>query len=146
MMRLLIIALVFFSANVSFAEKAKCTPTPEMQLGNHFTPITREKINVSNGIKMSGKVLSATDCNPIKNAKISHWQANKHGKYTDKLRAYLRTDEFGRFEFLTEWPNTQIPHIHFLVEASGYQTLTTQWVGEDKMKSILLIIVLKEKS
>jgi len=136
-----ILSVTFTTVN---ANELKCTPTPEMLLGEHYTPVTHEKINISKGIKISGKILSAKDCKPISNVKIIHWQANEKGIYEDKLRAYMYSNDKGKFAFQTEWPKIDMPHIHFIFEAQGYKNLTTQWVGEDKMKSIILIIVLKE--
>jgi len=140
---LLLVIIILFLPSVQ-AEKLKCSPTPEMVLGKHYSPISREKVNVSSGITIYGKVLSAVDCKPIKKVKVSHWQANKVGEYEDYLRAFMYSDNEGKFSFSTEWPQIKTPHIHFIFEAPGYQKLSTQWVGEEKMETILLIIVLKE--
>ena len=43
------------------------------------------------------------DCKPVAYAKVSHWQGGKDGRYTDRLRAYLFTDDQGYYAFETEW-------------------------------------------
>ena len=70
----------------------------------------------------------------------------KNGRYQDRLRAYMFTDEQGRFEFETEWPNMPTPHIHFIVTAEGYEILETQWIGDERQTQIEFDMVLSTKN
>ena len=122
-----------------------CIPTPHRTTGTHYEPVTLEKINISKGVVVSGKILNAIDCKPIANAKVAHWQAGENGRYTDNLRAYLYTDKQGRYQFETEWPNLNPPHIHFIINADGYETLETQWRGRKRVTHINFDMVVEEK-
>lgn len=122
---------------------AVCIPTPHRATGTHYAPVTEHKINISKGVIVKGRVLAWPDCTPVANAKIAHWQAGENGRYVNRLRAYLFTDENGRYQFETEWPEMRTPHIHFIVSNSGYQTLETQWVGFKRTKRIEFDMVLE---
>ncbi len=122
-----------------------CEPTPHRSTGTHYKPVTEEKINISKGLIVSGQILAAPNCTPIPNAKIAHWQGGEQGRYQDYLRAYMFSDEEGKFEFETEWPNMPTPHIHFIVTADGYEKLETQWIGSQRMDEINFDLVLKKK-
>lgn len=119
----------------------ECIPTPHRTTGTHYEPVTVEKVNISKGLIVRGQVLSI-DCTPIATARVAHWQAGEDGRYRDHLRAYLFTDERGRFQFETEWPNLNPPHIHFIVTAQGYEILETQWIGSKRQKEIDFRMVL----
>ncbi|MFV1998125.1 MAG: intradiol ring-cleavage dioxygenase [Acidiferrobacterales bacterium] len=121
-----------------------CTATAARTSGTHFKPITTQKTDVGRGLIVSGRILSAGDCKPIANARISHWQAGENGRYQDRLRAYLYSDKKGRYRFHTEWPAAIVPHIHFIVSTSGYETVGTQWVGNERTKEIGFDIVLRQ--
>lgn len=124
---------------------AECTPTPHRTTGTHYKPVTVEKTDIGQGVLVKGRVLSESDCKPLSGVKVAHWQAGEEGQYIDRLRAYLFTDESGYFEFNTEWPNMRSPHIHFIVEADGYQLLETQWIGDKRSNKIEFDMVLKDK-
>lgn len=122
-----------------------CTATAARTGGTHFKPVTTQKTDIGRGLIVSGRILSAGDCKPVINAKISHWQAGDNGMYQDRLRAFLYSDKKGRYRFHTEWPAVIVPHIHFIVSASGYKTVGTQWIGNERLKEIKFDIVLKPK-
>ena len=121
-----------------------CPPTPNRSTGTHYKPVTEKKVNISKGVSVRGQILSATDCTPIANAKIAHWQGGEEGRYRDYLRAYMFSDEQGYFEFETEWPNMSTPHIHFIVTADGFNKLETQWIGPTRQKEINFDMVLSK--
>lgn len=127
-----------------FVSAENCKPTPHRTTGTHYKPVTEQIINVSKGVIVRGQVLSAPNCKPVANAKIAHWQAGEKGRYVDELRAYMFTDEQGRFEFQTEWPNMPSPHIHFIVTADGHETLETQWIGSKRQTEINFDMVLSK--
>lgn len=127
------------------AHTADCVPTPHRTTGTHYEPVTEQKINISQGVMVRGRVLAAPDCTAIANAKVAHWQAGEDGEYVDRLRAYLFTDTNGRYEFETEWPNLSTPHIHFIVTANDFQILETQWIGSTRSKLIEFDMVLRQR-
>jgi len=95
--------------------------------------LTLQRINVSQGVTLRGRILAAPDCIPIANAKIVHWQAVENGQYVDRLRAYKFSNSDGDYEFeKTEWPNLSSSHIHFIVTAEGYEVIEIQWRGWKK--------------
>ena len=137
--------VVVFLVSVSpfYVYANDCRPTPHRTTGTHYEPVTEQKVNVSKGVIFRGQVLGFPDCKPVTDAKVSHWQAGENGYYQDRLRAYLFTDKDGRFEFETEWPNLANPHIHFIVDAKGYEVLETQWIGKSRQEVIDFTMVLE---
>ncbi len=124
---------------------ANCTPTPHRTTGTHYEPVTVEKIDISQGVKVRGRILAAPDCTPVANAKIAHWQADENGRYVDRLRAYMYSNSDGSYEFETEWPSLSPPHIHFIVSAEGFEVLETQWRGAQKINTIEFDIILTKR-
>lgn len=122
-----------------------CTPTPHRTTGTHYEPVTEQKINISTGVIVRGRVMALPNCTPVAHARVAHWQADENGRYSDRLRAYLYTDAQGRFEFETEWPNLRPPHIHFIVSAEGFKMLETQWIGDNRQKEIVFDLVLEKE-
>ena len=136
---LIIIIIAPFSISAE-----NCEPTPHRTTGTHYKPVTEQKINVGKGITVRGQVLSFPDCKPVANAKVAHWQGGEKGRYVDELRAYMFTDDQGRYEFETEWPNMPNPHIHFIVTAEGHEILETQWFGSERQTEINFDLVLSK--
>jgi protocatechuate 3,4-dioxygenase beta subunit len=128
-----------------FVQANDCVLTPHRTTGTHYQAVTTQKINVSEGVIVRGKVLGFPGCKPVVGAKISHWQAGEDGYYQDRLRAYLFTDVDGRFQFETEWPNLHSPHIHFIVNAEGYKVLETQWIGDSRQEIIDFTLVIEKR-
>ncbi len=135
-------AVVIFAFLVP-AAGADCKPTPHRTTGTHYKPVTEQRVNVSSGVTVHGRILAAPDCTPVANAKVAHWQAGEDGRYADRLRAYLFADADGRYAFETEWPALRPPHIHFIITAEGYEILETQWVGGTRVKDIEFDMVLR---
>lgn len=134
------ILLFIFSTPIA-AEN--CIPSPHRTTGTHYEPVTVQKIHISQGLVVRGQVLAMPGCTPVANAKVAHWQAGEDGRYSDRLRAYLYTDEQGRYEFETEWPNLSPSHIHFIVTGDGLKTLETQWRGSKRKNDIRFNMVLE---
>ncbi len=141
-----ILSLVFLAVIIFPIQARDCVPTPAMTPGTHYKPVTLNKIDIGKGLLVQGSILSSKDCKPVAGARIAHWQAGKNGSYQDRLRAFLYSDENGRYRFSTEWPAAMVPHIHFIVSANGYRKVGTQWIGEKNVESIKFDIVLKPNS
>lgn len=135
--------IVLLSQFSTFSNANDCIPTAHRTTGTHYEPVTEQKVDVAKGVMVHGQILASPDCLPVKHAKVAHWQAGEDGLYRDGLRAYLYTDEQGQFQFETEWPNLNPPHIHFIVTAAGYETLETQWIGATRKNTIDFQMVLE---
>jgi len=140
---ILFIASLVIAFDASYANE--CIPTPHRTTGTHYEQVTMQKNSISKGVVVRGKVLSMPDCKPVSLAKVAHWQAGEDGHYSDRLRAYLFTDDNGQYRFETEWPNLRPPHIHFIVAAEGYEILETQWVGANRQNEIEFTMVLEKR-
>lgn len=123
----------------------ECTPTPHRTTGTHYEPVTKQRVDISTGVIIKGHVLASPDCKPVPRAKIAHWQAGEDGRYSDRLRAYLYSDNNGYYQFETEWPDMPSPHIHFIVIVDGFEVLETQWLGNQRQKVIEFDMVLRKK-
>lgn len=130
---------------VPLVQAAQCLPTPPMHRGGHYVPNAPLRGDVGSGLVVQGRVLGAGDCSPVAGAKIDHWQADAHGVYVERLRGVLFADAQGAYRFETEWPGAPVPHLHFIVSAPGYQTLVTQWVGDEPVARVRLDFVLRAK-
>lgn len=105
-------------------------------------------------LEVGGRV-EDLDGRPIANAVIETWQANSHGFYENQqpdrqpefnLRGIFRTDKDGRFHYRTirpvgygvpddgpvgtllrgaGYPLRRPAHLHFLIKAPGFETVTT---------------------
>ncbi|MCW8964007.1 MAG: intradiol ring-cleavage dioxygenase [Gammaproteobacteria bacterium] len=138
---LLVLAVIGISPAAS---SEQCTPTPERPIGNSYIPnVAKHKIDVGRGLIMQGRVLSATDCQPIADAIIEHWQAGNQGTYENHLRAFTFSLPDGSYRFETEWPAMTIPHIHFIVTAENHSKLVTQWIPGSKTGEATFDLVLK---
>jgi catechol 1,2-dioxygenase len=118
---------------------------------------------------IKGRVWAHDTKEPLGGAKMNVWQADKHGHYDNEgpkhspehsfiNRARIYCDRHGYYEFETIHPGPykrdgvwRAPHIHFLVEYSGYTPMVTQlfFIGdprldEDPFREDSLTIQLRE--
>lgn len=128
---------------------------PELELGSNICLDQKGE-----PMLVKGRVLD-TDGAPIANAKVDVWQANDEGFYDVQqkghqpdfnLRGVFRTDDQGRYWFNAVRPKFYpIPddgpvgkmlarmgrhpfrpaHLHYIIEANGYETLTTHTFDPD---------------
>ena len=128
---------------------------PELELGSNICLDQKGE-----PMLVKGRVLD-TDGAPIANAKVDVWQANDEGFYDVQqkghqpdfnLRGVFRTDDQGRYWFNAVRPKFYpIPddgpvgkmlarmgrhpfrpaHLHYIIEADGYETLTTHTFDPD---------------
>lgn len=147
---------------LSTEEKAVCGITAEVTEGPYYVSGMGEavngNINFSNAsgkpVTVSGYVYEGLDnTKPLKDAIVEVWHADTAGKYLPNgngpktnykeselgLRAYVRTDDTGKYTFSTIYPGEyagRTTHIHIKVRADGFKELTTQlilpaWDGSD---------------
>jgi protocatechuate 3,4-dioxygenase beta subunit len=108
---------------------ANCKPTQPDMLGPFYEPGAPVQTSVGSGYVLSGNVLAADECKPIRNARIEFWLANPRGEYDDAHRATVFADEKGEYRFESNVPvsySGRPPHIHVRVTAHGFEELVTQ--------------------
>ena len=115
---------------LSAGAAASCRATPT-DAGGPFgrgEPPIRSKIGT--GHVLTGVVLSALDCRPIRGARVQFWQAGKNGRYTTAGSATVVTGRDGRFRFEGPYPPSYRgvpPHIHIRVHAGAFEELLTRY-------------------
>ena len=108
---------------------ANCKPTQPDMLGPFYEPSAPVQTSVGSGYVLSGAVLAADDCKPIRKARIEFWLANPRGEYDDAHRATVFANERGGYRFESNVPVSyggRPPHIHVRVTAPGFEELVTQ--------------------
>ncbi len=113
----------------SAGEPASCEPTQPDMLGPFYVPDAPERTSVGGGYVLSGNVLAAGSCEPIRDARIEFWLTNPGGVYDDAHRATVPAGTGGEYRFESNVPGSyenRQPHIHLRVTAPGYQDLVTQ--------------------
>lgn len=123
-----------------------CSPTPEDGFGpfTRVEPPLRSKIGT--GHVLSGVVLSALDCRPIRGAHAQFWQADRRGRYRESGSGTVVTDRAGRFRFEGPFPPSyegRPPHIHIRVLAEGHVPLLTRYVARKGVRSAKIRLVLR---
>ncbi len=114
-------------------EPANCKPTQPDTLGPFYEPDAPVRTSVGSGYVLSGTVLAAEECKPIRNARIEFWLANPRGEYDDAHRATVLAGKRGGYRFESNVPVSyggRPPHIHVRVTAPGYEELITQHYPE----------------
>ena len=108
---------------------ANCKPTQSDMLGPFYEPGAPVRTSVGSGYVLSGAVLDAKDCRPIRNARIEFWLANPRGEYDDSHKAQVFAGEREGFRFESNVPVSyrgRPPHIHVRVTSPGFKELVTQ--------------------
>jgi len=129
MKRLYLLLAILFLAAPAMGEQYACKPTPEDEMGPFYRPGAPLRASVGKGYVTFGKVLSATDCQPIPGARIEFWLTNNHGRYDPAQRANWFPEKNGSYRFESNIPSLYTgrpPHIHIRVTAPGFHTLVTQ--------------------
>ena len=121
--------LIFIITSLPIAHANDCKPSFNETLGNNWMPEAPYKVDVGEGLQIYGRILSSSNCKPIANARIEHWQSGADGEYHDEQRAYMFSDQNGHYKFNTIWPGLR--HIHFIISAEGYEELSTHWRWKD---------------
>jgi protocatechuate 3,4-dioxygenase beta subunit len=112
---------------------ADCKPTQPDMLGPFYEPGAPVRTSVGSGYLLSGAVLAAEECEPIRKARIEFWLANPRGDYDDAHRATVFAGHRGEYRFGSNVPVSyggRPPHIHIRVGAPGYEELVTQHYPE----------------
>jgi protocatechuate 3,4-dioxygenase beta subunit len=124
---------------------AICKPTQPDMLGPFYEPGAPVRTSVGSGYVLSGAVLAADDCKPIRNARIEFWLANPRGEYDNAHRATVFAGERGGYRFEGNVPVSyggRPPHIHVRVRAPGFEELVTQHYPEPGQRKANFDLVL----
>jgi protocatechuate 3,4-dioxygenase beta subunit len=127
-------------------EIAGCEPTRPDALGPFYEPNAPVRTSVGSGYVLSGSVLGADGCEPLRDARIEFWLANPKGEYDDAHRATVLAGERGKYRFESNVPVSyggRPPHIHIRVTAPGYRDLVTQHYPEAGQKQANFDLVLE---
>ena len=111
------------------AGAASCKATPNDGFGPFGRGLPPMRAKTGSGHVLSGVVLSAVDCSPVRGAQVQFWQSNAKGVYTTKLSATVISGRDGRFRYESPKPVSyegRPPHIHIRVIAKGYETLLSR--------------------
>jgi protocatechuate 3,4-dioxygenase beta subunit len=95
---------------------------------------------------LTGVVLSALGCGPIRGAQVQLWQADRNYRYVRRLSATVITDRAGRFRYQSPLPVSaegRPPHIHIRVVARVHEPLLTRYVRAQGARrgSVRLVLV-----
>ena len=140
--------LALFAGAASPAHAQNCRPTPEDAFGpfGRVTPPLRAKIGT--GHVLTGVVLSAIDCKPIRGARVEFWQANKQGRYTRATSGSVRTNSLGRFRFEGPFPPSyegRPAHIHIRVVAKFHELLLMRYEPHGARRGTVRIVLVPEQ-
>jgi protocatechuate 3,4-dioxygenase beta subunit len=124
--------------------QSPCPPTrPDME-GPFYKPDAPRREATGKGLLVSGTVRSATDCQPIRGARVEWWQANPAGRYDDAHRG-TQIAESGGYRFETDFPPPYFgrpSHIHLKAFAPGHRPLTTQLYPKGGEREVAFDLVL----
>jgi protocatechuate 3,4-dioxygenase beta subunit len=123
-----------------------CEPTQPDMLGPYYEPNAPVRTSVGSGYVLSGSVLGADGCEPLRDARIEFWLANPKGEYDDAHRATVLAGERGRYRFESNVPVSyggRPPHIHIRVTAPGYRELVTQHYPDAGQREATFDLVLE---
>jgi protocatechuate 3,4-dioxygenase beta subunit len=101
------------------------------------------RAKIGTGHVLQGRILRASDCNPVRGALVILWQAGPNG-YGPRGRGSVVTDRSGRFRFEGPVPASygRQPHIHIAVIHPAYEELLTRYVVRRGAKAGRITLVL----
>lgn len=108
-----------------------CPPTAPDGFGPFGCGMPPVRAKIGTGHVLTGVVLSALNCRPLRGAQVQLWQSNKGGVYTRAGSATVFTDRFGRFRFEGPTPpgyEGREGHIHLRVIAADHKPLLARYV------------------
>jgi protocatechuate 3,4-dioxygenase beta subunit len=124
-----LVALALGGATSAPALTSQCRATAPDSVGPFYEPGAPVRSRVGTGYVLTGRVLSAGTCVPLRRARIEFWLVNPQGEYDDAHRATVVVGRNGRYRFESNRPvayGSRPPHIHVRVTARGYRALVTQ--------------------
>jgi protocatechuate 3,4-dioxygenase beta subunit len=137
-------SFALLAVTAGLAPAAACKPTLEDAFGpfTRVTPPVRAKIGT--GHVLTGVVLSALDCKPIRDARVEFWQSNKRGVYTRATSGSVYTNAAGRFRFEGPRPTSyegRPGHIHIRVVAKNHEVLLTRYEPRGSRRGFVRLVL-----
>ncbi len=85
---------------------------------------------IGRGHVLTGRILSAPGCKPVRGAVVEFWQESPNGIYDRRGHAAVVTGPLGTFRFEGPVPpgGFRGPHIHIHVSAAGYDDFVTTYL------------------
>jgi protocatechuate 3,4-dioxygenase beta subunit len=82
------------------------------------------------GHVLTGRILSAPNCRPVRGAVVELWQESPNGVYDRRGHAAVVTGPLGTFRFEGPVPPAGFrgPHIHIHVSVAGYDDFVTTYL------------------
>jgi protocatechuate 3,4-dioxygenase beta subunit len=123
-----------------------CAPTAADGFGPFGRGMPPVRAKIGTGHVLTGVVLSALDCRPLRGAQVQFWQSNKSGVYTRAGSATVFTDRSGRFRFQGPVPSAyegREGHIHIRVIAADHKPLLSRYVPAKGARSGNVRLVLE---
>ena len=145
---------------------AACGPTETNALGPYyrrrapFRAALAAPSEPGEPLVITGRVLAADGCTPLRNAVVDAWHANAQGEYYNvaqdsgdgpqayRLRGRVRTERNGEYRFDTIMPGAysmgasmRPKHVHFIASHPGARQLVTQmyFAGDPNLHSDPLV-------
>ena len=138
-----------FSATTASGGTNACNPTPS----DGFGPWARgasaappRRAVFGSGFTLSGKVLRAGDCKPVKGAVVEVWQETPGLGYVRRGRASVVTDGTGAFRIVGPVPRGEAGgltgHIHIRVTHSLFEDVAvTHFVAQGSHRARLTLVL-----
>ena len=123
-----------------------CRPTLDDGAGPFGRGAPPLRSRTGTGHVLTGVVLSAFGCTPLRRAQVQLWQADRNYQYVRRLSATVLTDRFGPFRDESPLPFSyegRPPHIHMRVIARAHEPLLTRYVRAQGARrgSVRLVLV-----
>jgi protocatechuate 3,4-dioxygenase beta subunit len=144
-----VLAAASLWAGTASGATSACTPT----LSDGFGPWAREASGApprrsvfGSGFTLSGTVLRAGDCRPVKGAVVEVWQETPGRGYVRRGRASVVTDGTGAFRIVGPVPRGEAGglagHIHIRVTDSLFEDLAvTHFVAQGSHRARLTLVL-----
>ena len=103
------------------------TPDAFGPFGRGSPPV---RASIGKGHVLTGVVLSALDCKPVRGALVELWQTNAKGRYVRATSGTVLVDRNGRFRFEGPYPASyegRAPHIHLRIVGRGHDVLLSRY-------------------
>jgi protocatechuate 3,4-dioxygenase beta subunit len=136
---------VGLALTASETSAAPCRPTEGDAAGPfQQSPVAApRRAKIGTGHVLRGRILRASDCEPIGGVLVVLWQAGPNG-YGPRGRGSVVTDRSGKFRFEGPVPASygRQPHIHIAVSHPAYEELLTRYVVRRGAKTGQITLVL----
>jgi protocatechuate 3,4-dioxygenase beta subunit len=131
------------SSGAPTARLADCQPTPSDSFGPFGRGMPPLRAKTGTGHVLTGVIVSAVGCKPIRGARVEFWQSNKDDVYTRRLSGTVITNGAGRFRYESPFPAAAEPHMHIRVVAKNFQVLLTRYepAQGERVGNVRLVLV-----